>query len=198
MTTTRSHLSAVSRIDEYAGTFDVTDTLVVSVGAEPETVREALDRVDLTAPVTRALEALGVADRLALPPSLLAAKPGTGLVLGLVWRVAGPAKTIDARSVRAFDLPGHVKMLWDLRVEPGAGDGALLSTTRRFIATDDAARARLLGAWGVIGTFAQSLSQRTLTAIKRYAEDRDDFGHATRPRSIGSLRASPQNMPKAA
>src|SRR5439155_27078701 len=49
MTTTQCHLSAVRRIDEYAGIFDVTNTLVVTVDAEPETVREALERLDLTA-----------------------------------------------------------------------------------------------------------------------------------------------------
>jgi len=193
MTTTQRHLSAVRRIDQYARTFDVTDTLVVTVDAEPEAVREALDRLDLTASAARALDALGVADRVALAPSLLAAGPGWELVFGLVWRLTGPATTIDARNVRAFDVPGHVKVIWDLRVEPGALEGALLSTTRRFTATDEAARARLLAAWGIIGTFAKSHSHRTLTAIKRYAEDCDDLGHAASPVSIGSLPASLQN-----
>jgi hypothetical protein len=199
MTTTQSHLSAGRRIDEYAGIFDVTDTLVVTVDAEPQTVGEALERLDLMASAARALDALGVADRVALAPSLLAAEPGRELVFGLVWRVAGEATTIDPRSVPACDVPGHVKVIWDLRVEPGALGGALLSTTRRFTATDEAARARLLAAWGILGTFAKSLSQRTLTAVKRYAEDHDDdFGHTASPVSIRSRPASLQNGRRAA
>jgi hypothetical protein len=199
MTTTQSPLSAVTRIDEYARTFDVTDTLVVTVDAEPQTVRQALDRLDLAASAARALDALGVADRAALAPSPLAAAPGPELVFGLVWRLAGPATTIAPCSVPAYDVPGHVKVIWDLRVRPGALEGALLSTTRRFTATDDAARARLLTAWGIIATIANSLSRQTLTAIKRYAEDRDgDVDHAASPVSSGSLPAPLQNGRRAA
>jgi hypothetical protein len=194
MTTTQAHLSAVRGIDAYARSFDVTNTLVVTVDAEPQTVREALDRLDLAASAARALDALGVGDRIALRPSLLAAAPGPELVFGLVWRLAGPATTIDPRSVGACDVPGHVKVIWDLRVQPGALEGALLSATRRFISTDEAARARLLAAWGIIGSVADSLSRRMLTAVKRCAEEREDaFGHAASPISIGSLPAPLQN-----
>jgi hypothetical protein len=198
MITTQPAMSVVSRIDEYARTFDVTDTLVVTVDAEPQTVRDALERRDLAASAAHKLDALGVTDRIALAPSLLAAGPGPELVFGLVWRVAGSATTIEPSSLRAFQVPGYVKVIWDLRVQPGALEGALLSTTRRFVATDDAARARLFAAWGIIGTFAKGLSQRTLAAVKRYAEDCDELGHAASPASIGPLALSTHNMRRAA
>jgi hypothetical protein len=194
MTTTQSPLSAVRAIDAYAGSFDVTNTLVVTVHAEPQTVREALERLDLAASAARSLDALGVGERVALAPSLLAAAAGPELVFGLIWRLAGPATTIDPRSVAACEVPGHVKVIWDLRLQPDALDGALLSATRRFTATDAAARARLLAAWGIIGSVADSLSRRMLTAVKRCAEDRDeDFDHAPSPVSTGLLPAPLQN-----
>ena len=198
MTTTHPPMSAGSRIDEYARNFDVTNTLVVRVDADPQSVRDAVEHLDLSAPAARTLHALGVTDRVALAPTLLAAGPGPQLVFGMVWRIAGPATAIDPFHLPAFEVPGHIKVIWDLRIQPGALDGALLSTTRRFTATDDAARARLLAGWGVIGTFAQSLSERTLAAIKRYAEDDDELGRALRPLSIAPDARSTQNLRSAA
>jgi hypothetical protein len=198
MTTRQPPMRTGRGIDEYARIFDVTNTLVVKVDAEPQAVCAALERLDLSALAARALDALGVADRVALAPVLLAGGRGPQIVLGLVWRVAGPATTIDASRLRAFDVPGHIKVIWDLRVEPAGLEDALLSTTMRFAATDDAARARLLAAWGIIGTFAKSLSQRTLTAIKRYAEDSEELRHAASPLSVAPHARSAQNLRRAA
>lgn len=153
----------------------MTDTLVLTVDAEPETAGDALDRLALTNSTARALHALGVADRVALGPTLLASTPGTELVFGLVWRVEGPAEPVDPSEVQAFDTPGYVKVIWDVRVQPSAGGGSYLSTTTRFAATDEVTRARLFAGWGVIGPFAKSLAQRTLAAVKAYAEDWDEL-----------------------
>jgi hypothetical protein len=158
-------------IDDYAPTFDVTDTLVATVDAEPEAVSAALEQLDLTASAAAALSALGGVHRVALAPALLAARPGQELVFGLIWRHEGATETVDPASVQTFDTPGHVKVIWDLSVQPGALEGALLSMTRRFAATDAATRARLLDNWGIIGTVAGSLARRTVAAVKAYAED---------------------------
>jgi hypothetical protein len=164
-----------SHLDEgYLQAFDVTDTLVVAVKGEPETVRVALERLALTDPATRALHALGVADRLALAPTLLAAAQGNDPVFGLVWRVEGPAQTLAPTDLEAFDTPGHVKVAWDLRVRPSATEGSFLSTTTRFAATDETTRARLLAGWRVIGPLSMSLSQRTLATVKAYVEEQDE------------------------
>jgi predicted enzyme related to lactoylglutathione lyase len=149
--TTQPSPCPAGSLDDYAPTFDVTDTLVVKVDAEAEAVAAALERLDLTASVTAALSAVGAVDRLALAPALLAAQPGPKLVFGLVSRYGAPSETVEPASVQTFDTPGHVKVIWDLRVQPDALEGAWLSMTRRFAATDEATRARLLDGWGIIG-----------------------------------------------
>ena len=177
-------------IDCYAQSFDVTDTLVLAIDEEPERLREALEILDLTSPAVRALEALGATDRLALAPTLLAIESGPALVFGLVWRYDGPAVAVDPARVRAFDIPGHVKVIWDVRIRPDGLEGAVLSSTRRFTATDDAARARLLDGWGVIGTVAKSVSRRILATVERHAEECAERGRATGSRSAEMPPAS--------
>jgi hypothetical protein len=171
MPTTQPSPCLAGSIDDYAPTFDVTDTLVVKVDAEAEAVGAALERLDLTASVTAALSAFGGVDRVALAPALLAAQPGPKLVFGLVSRYEGPTETVEPASVQTFDTPGHVKVIWDLSVQPDALEGAWLSMTRRFAATDEATRARLLDVWGIIGPVANSLARRIVAAVKAYAED---------------------------
>jgi hypothetical protein len=86
MPTTQPSPYPAGSIDDYAPTFDVTDTLVVKVDAEPEAVGAALEHLDLTASVAVAFSVFGGVDRVALGPALLAAKPGRELVFGLVRR----------------------------------------------------------------------------------------------------------------
>jgi hypothetical protein len=168
-------LRTANLIDDFTDTIDVTDTLVLAVNAEPETLAEALDRLALGDSVARALDALGVADRLVLGPALLASTRGKELVFGLVWRVEESVEAIEPSDFQTFDTPGHVKVTWDLRVRPSAGGGSFLSTTTRFAATDEVTRARLLAGWGIIGRLAKSLSQRTLALVKACAEDSDEL-----------------------
>jgi hypothetical protein len=144
---------------------------VVKVDAEPAAVGAALEHLDLTASAAAALSAFGGVDHVALAPALLAAQPGPELVFGLVWRYEGPTETIDPASVQTFDTPGHVKVIWDLRVQPDALEGAWISMTRRFAATDETTRARLLDGWGIIGTVADSLARRIVAGVKAYVED---------------------------
>jgi hypothetical protein len=160
-------------IDDYAPTFDVTDTLVVKVDAEPAAVSAALAHLDLTTSAAAALSAFG-GDRLALAPALLAAQPGPELVFGLVWRYEGATETVDPANIQTFDTPGHVKVIWDLSVQPDALEGTWLSMTRRFAATDETIRTRLLDSWGIIGTVADSLARRIVAAVKAHAEDWDE------------------------
>jgi len=159
------------RIDDYAAAFDVTDTLAMPVDAEPDRLRRALARVDLTPPAAEALRALGQADRLALEPTLLAADNPAEHVFGLVWRAEGEAHPIDAAHLHELDTPGHVKLIWDIRAQPGALAGSLLSTTTRLLATDEETRARLLAAWGIVGPLVAGLARRTLAAVRAHAEE---------------------------
>lgn len=162
-------------IDTYAHTFDVTDTRVVLVDANPAAVLGGVERVDLPRTVVRAIEALGAGDRLALAPTRLEAGRRPEHVYGMAWRVdGGPAERVHPHHLRAFDRPGYVKVIWDVRVEAGGETGTLLSTTTRFVSTDHESRERLGAAWGVLGMASAALSKRALAAIKRYAEDQDE------------------------
>jgi hypothetical protein len=174
-------------IDDHAPTFDVADTLVVKVDAEPAAVGAALEHLDLTASAAAALSAFGGVDHVALAPALLAAQPGPELVFGLVWRYEGPTETIDPASVQTFDTPGHVKVIWDLSVQPDALEGAWLSMTRRFAATDETTRARLLDGWGIIGTVADSSLGESSPPSRRTPRTGTSHRPATGRPSVGSM-----------
>jgi hypothetical protein len=150
-------------IDTYARKFDVTDTRVVLVDASPAAVYAAGERLALAHTVGRAIDALGVADHLVLAPTRLESREGEHLY-GMAARLDG-----------APESPGYVKVIWDVRVEPGAESGATLSMTTRFVSTDRASRERLGAAWGVLGPVAAALSRRVLATVKQYAEDQDEL-----------------------
>jgi hypothetical protein len=74
-----------------------------------------------------------------------------------------------------------VKVIWDVDIRAGAYDGAVLASTTRFVATDDAARASLHAAWGLVGAVSTALSKRALATLQGYAEEQDEpaFGAPT-------------------
>ena len=78
-------------IDAYAGAFDITQTQVVLVDADPATVAPGLQRLRLSSTATAAIEALGIGGRLAAGPAQLAARDAYERVYGLLWRLA-PAR----------------------------------------------------------------------------------------------------------
>ena len=171
---------AARLIDAYAHSFDLTETRVVLVDAHPAAVRGAVERLELARTVVQAIDALGLEHQLALAPTRLA----TGHVYGMAGRLDGmPAETVDAHDLGAFDRPGYVKVIWDLRVEAGGETGAILSTTTRFVATDPCSRKRLWAAWGLLGPVSAALSKRALAAVKRFAEEQDEPPSMALPRS---------------
>jgi hypothetical protein len=179
MTTALLDVCRTDLIDDYLVAFDVTDSLVTAVEWDGENgALEGLALLDLGTPVTRTLGSFGIADRLALAPVLLAATPCQELVFGMVWRIEEPAseQTIEPSAFVAFDDPGYLKVIWDVRLRPADGGRAFLSTTTRLVATDEVMRARLLAGWGVTGRLFESLSRQTLAAVKAYADDRQELG----------------------
>jgi hypothetical protein len=161
-------------IDAYARPFDVTQTQVVLVDAHPATVAAGLRRLPLSNPATAAIEALGIAGRLAAGPAQLAARGAYERVYGLLWQLApGQPVRVEPRDLGGFAGPGHLKVIWDLDVRAGALDGAVLACTTRFVATDDTARASLLTAWGLVGAVSTVLSNRALATLRGYAEEND-------------------------
>jgi hypothetical protein len=144
--------SATRLIDTYARRFDVTDTRVVLVDASPAAVFAAGERLELAHMVGEAIEALGLADRLVIAPTRLGSR--------------------EREHVFCM-AAGHVKVIWDLRVEPGPESGATVSMTTRFVSADHSSHESLRAAWGVLGPVAAALSKRALSAVKRYAENQD-------------------------
>ena len=152
--------------------FDVTDTRVVLIDADPDTVLDAVERVEPARTVGQAIEALGLADRLALPPMQLEAVEGREYVYGMAWRVeSGATEAVAPQHLRTLERPGYVKVIWNVRVEAGGETGTMLSTTTRFVSTDEVSRERLAAAWAVVGRASAALSKRALAAIKSCAED---------------------------
>jgi hypothetical protein len=113
--------SAARLIDTHARRFDVTDTRVVLVDASPAAVHAAGERL---------------ADRLVLAPTRLESRNGEEQIYGMAARLDG-----------APDHPGYVKVIWDVRVEPGPESGTTLSMTTRFVSTNRSSRESLRTAW---------------------------------------------------
>jgi hypothetical protein len=145
-------------IDRYAGSFDVTDTVVTAVDAEPAAVAQALEELDPAATITRALAPLGAAGRPAVPPELLESRPGEEYVFGLVWANDGEGS-------------GSVSAALGIAVRPGAADGTTLAATVRFAAEGSAPRERLLDSWGAVGAASRAFVREALRSVKERAED---------------------------
>jgi hypothetical protein len=63
-----------------------------------------------------------------------------------------------------------VELVWDVRAEADDDESAFLSSTRRFVIADDAARERLLSRWSVLGPAFATTARHALRTIKRAAE----------------------------
>jgi hypothetical protein len=174
MTTILRPLAALepAGTDPDPSAWDLSESLTIAVEASTTDTREALRRLDLTAPARRALHALDAADRVALVPALVGGSP-TGLpILGLIWRLEGsrPPERVEPHAFEAFSSPGHVKVRWEILVEP-AEAGAYLSIRTRVAATDNGSRARLLDAWGILGALSRTVAERAARSVRAYAED---------------------------
>jgi hypothetical protein len=159
-------------IDSHAHTFDVSTSHVVAVDAEPDAVLAGLDSLDLARPAAETIALLGGADRVALEPSALEPAAGRARVYGLVFRVdGGAAQPVPADAFGTFAADGYLKVVWDVQVSGDGERGSYVTTTTRFMATDDSARERLRSAWRVLGPISADLARRALASIKRAAEN---------------------------
>jgi hypothetical protein len=181
-------------IDSHAHTYDVSTSHVVAVDAEPEAVLAGLDSLALTGPVTETIALLGAADRIALAPSPLEPEAGRDRVYGLAWKVDGAAgiARVPARHLGAFSAPGYLKVIWDVRVAGDGDGGSYVTTTTRFVATDESARERLRSSWRVLGPLSADLARRALGSLKRLAEG------AGEPVTYGLLAGFPLPVARAA
>jgi hypothetical protein len=120
---------------------------VLHVAAAPADVLDVVDRLDLARDPFAGVEALG--------------RRRHERLFGLTWHPKPGA-------------PGHVDVVWDIRVEADGEGGSYLSSTRRFTASDDEARNDFRSYWRYVRLGADAIARRTLRTIKRVAEEDSD------------------------
>jgi hypothetical protein len=150
-------------------------TLTVTVDASSQATLGSVRHLDLTRAVDRALRALDLVHRFALVPTRLDSAGARPLRIGGIWRVvdADPWSRAAATEFDSFADPGHVKVSWEIDVEPGEQD-TLLSIITRFAPTDEAASERLLDAWEIVAPLNDALTERAAHWIRAYTEDLED------------------------
>jgi hypothetical protein len=158
------------------GPVELRESVTTFVDAPLAEVREALARTDVTGPAQRVLDSLGVAERVALAPTVVDASVD-GVRSGLIWRLEPDAST-GAVPVSAFDsfaAAGHVKLSSEVSVRLGGDGRTVASVTTRVAATDSESDARLRAGWGIVGGFVRTLAKRTLDGIREQADLLDDL-----------------------
>jgi hypothetical protein len=119
----------------------------------------------------------------ALGWGVLADEPGH-LVMGAVtepWRGDVRFRALPPGDFAAFSEPGHAKIVWTLRVDPGPPGGSPSSTFRtetRVLATDPVSRARFRRYWAALSPGILLIRREALRLVKAEAERRP------RPRAI--------------
>ena len=117
----------------------------------------------LSDPILAAFERMGFA---------VAGASGQELVvvgIGQFWRPSGGLRPIAAGEFADFDEPGYVKTAFNFHVEPD-GDGTLLATETRLVATDASARRAFRRYWLVVRPGSGAIRRAWLRAIKKRAE----------------------------
>jgi hypothetical protein len=184
-------------LDQYMPSYDVVDRHHVQVSA-PSTVTLAAARdMDLLRmPVVRVIfkgrELLLrakpestqprrgiVATVLSLGWVVLAETPGREIVFGAVtqpWQADVTFRSIPAASFAAFDEPGYVKIVWNLRADPIDASRSVFRTETRAVATDAAARLKFRRYWSVFAPGITLIRRMSLGPLKTDAEQRARSG----------------------
>jgi hypothetical protein len=165
-----------------------------AVGAGPARTYEAIWQADvLGSPLARTLIAIGrLPERIAArggdaghgsdrhwrlaqvleedgPWILVGERPGSEVVLGLLWTPPAGGTTCAPPEFAAFQAPGVAKVAWSLAAVP-YGRGSLLVCETRTLALDAAARRRFRLLWPLVGPFAAVARGAMMAAIARHAE----------------------------
>lgn len=186
-------------LDEFLPRPDATERHAVRVHAAPDAVFEAMWRVDIGGPVTRALLAARVLpaalggspaararlhDLRAGPAmtlrglrgtgfTLLGERPGEEVVLGLTgrfWTPRGDILATDPAHFAAGPPAGAAQAAWSFTVTPDVDGGTLLATETRVRCADATTRRRFRAYWLVVRPFSGLLRWLMLRAIRREAE----------------------------
>ena len=104
---------------------------------------------------------------------LLGARPPEEIVAGAIgcfWRLAGNVPVVfgSPEEFLTFTEPGFAKAVIGFRLDP-RGDGILLTTETRFVATDEATRKLMSRYWRIIRPGSNLIRTEWLRAIRRRA-----------------------------
>jgi hypothetical protein len=198
-------------LDHYLPQYDVTETYAIIVDADPDLTWQAVRRSDLSrsAVVHVLLELRSLPNRLqgvlngrpsgaARPPLtlddmkragflLLDERPGREIVFGTIvqpWNAVTddkPAPQVEPDRFTEFDIPGYVKVAFNIRVEPYGSGRALITTETRTAATDPMSLRRFARYWLFIGPFSALIRRLMLRIAKSDAERRPGLTSTTRP-----------------
>jgi hypothetical protein len=161
------------------------------VGAPPTVVWDELHRVPMSAlPLGRALEGVRLlparlagrkhpplAGRTFLDvtpiPVLFSQRPQVVISAGLsqAWRLLGGLTPphLDAAALRAWSLPGWIKVGMEFRLQ-AIPEGTLLSTETRMLATDPRTRRAFAAYWFFIRASSGAIRREVLRTVARRAE----------------------------
>jgi len=189
-------------LDHYLPQYDVTETHAVIVDADTDVTWQAVRRSDLSrsAVVRALLELRSLPNRLqgvlngrpsetSRPPLtlddmtragflLLDERPGHEIVFGTVvqpWNAVTdgrPVPRVDTDQFAAFDIPGYVKVAFNIRVEPYGSGRALITSETRTAATDPMSLHRFARYWLFVGPFSALIRRIMLRLVKSDAERR--------------------------
>jgi hypothetical protein len=154
---------------------EITDSFHREIATSPEAAQVALTHLDPLHTLVTALEALGLGERFLT--SRRAREDGTAHVYCLVLRLANaPSPMSGADSdLEAFAVPGHLKLVWNVSVEPEGDSASLISVILEAAATDSVSSNVLLDGWPLLGPLAEERARHILAGIADYDDDDAEY-----------------------
>jgi hypothetical protein len=106
---------------------------------------------------------------------ILAERAGREIVLGAVtrpWEAAPTFRSIPAADFTAFQEPGYVKIVWNLRADPLGPSDTLFHTETRVATTDRETRLRFRRYWSFVAPGVELIRLLMLRPLKKASERR--------------------------
>jgi hypothetical protein len=189
----RGEAEAAPLLDRFMSTYDIVERHHRGIAAPAELTFESAKNLELeSSRIVRAIIAArrvvlgGTGDAEALPRPLLAQSmalgwgvlaevPGREIVMGAVtqpWHGDVTFRALPPDEFAAFDEPGMVKIVWNLRADPLGPERSVFRTETRAVATDAEARMRFRRYWSLVAPGVWLLRWATLGSLQRDAEAR--------------------------
>src|SRR5262249_43991484 len=94
----------------------------------------------------------------------------------LVLRLADAPSPMSGADtdLEAFSVPRHLKLVWNVSVEPRGDRASLLSVGLEAAATDSTSSRVLLDSWPLLGPLAEERAQHILSVLADYDEDTEE------------------------